>query len=145
MTFRNRPFTDFALIRDTETVKSLSMKQTLRSSIILVTLLLGLVIPAKAALDLDFTLVNKTGYDIKEVYVGPTTVEEWGDNILKDVLKDGQSLELKFHPKATAEKWDIKVVYTDGETAWWKGYKLTEITKINLFWSKDKGSTATSE
>ena len=41
------------------------MKQTLRSSIILVTLLLGLVIPAKAALDLDFTLVNKTGYDIK--------------------------------------------------------------------------------
>ena len=122
------------------------MKQTLRSSIILVTLLLGLVMPAKAQLDLDFTLVNKTGYDIKEVYVGPTTSEEWGDNVLgKDILKAGQSLELKFHPKATAEKWDIKVIYTDGETAWWKGYKLTEITKINLFWSKDKGSTATSE
>src|SRR5881227_483276 len=121
------------------------MKQTLRSSIILVTLLLGLVMPAKAALDLDFTLVNKTGYDIKEVYVGPTTSDDWGDNVLKDILKDGQGLELKFHPKATAEKWDIKVVYTDGETAWWKGYKLTEISKINLFWSKDKGSTATSE
>ena len=120
------------------------MKQTLRTSFLLA-LLLGLVVSAKAALDLDFTLVNKTGYDIKEVYVGPTTSDDWGDNVLKDILKDGQGLELKFHPKATAEKWDIKVVYTDGETAWWKGYKLTEINKINLFWSKDKGSTATSE
>jgi hypothetical protein len=121
------------------------MKQTLRSSALLLALLLGSVLPAKAQLDLDFTLVNKTGYDIKEVYVGPTTSEDWGDNLLKDVLKDGEGLELKFHEKATAEKWDIKVVYTDGETAWWKGYKLTEIHKINLFWSKDKGSTATSE
>ena len=121
------------------------MNKSLRASILLLALLLGLVMSAKAQLDLDFTLVNKTGYDIKEVYVGPTTVEEWGDNILKDVLKDGQGLELKFHEKATAEKWDIKVIYTDGETAWWKGYKLTEINKINLFWSKDKGSTATTE
>ena len=121
------------------------MKQTFRASILLLTLLLGLVIPARAESDLDFTLVNKTGYDIKEVYVGPTTSEEWGPNLLKETLKDGMALELKFHEKATAPKWDIKVVYTDGETAWWKGYKLTEITKINLFWGKDKGSTATTE
>jgi hypothetical protein len=121
------------------------MNKTLRSSLLFLALLLGFVMSAKAQLDLDFTLVNKTGYDIKEVYVGPTTSEDWGDNILKAVLKDGEGLELKFHEKATAEKWDIKVVYTDGETAWWKGYKLTEITKINLFWGKDKGSTATTE
>jgi hypothetical protein len=121
------------------------MKQKLRGSIILLALLLGLVLPARAELDLDFTLVNKTGYDIKEIYVGPTSVDEWGDNVLKAVLKDGQALELKFSEKASAEKWDIKVVYTDGETAWWKGYKLTDISKINLFWSADKKSTATVE
>jgi hypothetical protein len=121
------------------------MKQTLRGSIILLALLLGLVISARAELNLDFTLVNKTGYDIKEIYVGPTSVDEWGDNILKEVLKDGQALELKFHEKASAEKWDIKVIYADGETAWWKGYKLTDITKISLFWSADKKSTATVE
>jgi len=120
------------------------MKQTLRTSFLLA-LLLGLVVSAKAALDLDFTLVNKTGYDIKEVYVGPTTSEEWGPNLLKETLKDGMALELKFHEKASAPKWDIKVVYTDGETAWWKGYKLAEIQKINLFWSKADGSTATTE
>jgi len=135
---------DFALICHAVRIKLPPMKQTLRTSFLLA-LLLCLVVSAKAALDLDFTLVNKTGYDIKEVYVGPTSSDDWGDNVLKDILKDGQGLELKFHPKATAEKWDIKVVYTDGETAWWKGYKLTEITKINLFWSKADGSTATSE
>lgn len=122
------------------------MKKTLRGSIILLALLLGLVVSAQAELDLDFTLVNKTGYDIKEVYIGPTSNDnDWGPNVLKAVLKDGQGLELKFSPKATAEKWDIKVVYTDGETAEWEGYKLTEITKINLFWSADKKSTATTE
>jgi hypothetical protein len=61
------------------------------------------------------------------------------------VLKNGEAIELKFSEKAKAEQWDIKVVYTDGETAWWKGYKLAEIHKINLFWSKDKGSTASTE
>jgi hypothetical protein len=121
------------------------MKQTLRGSILLLTILLGLVMPARAESDLDFTLVNKTGYDIKEVYVGPTTSEEWGPNLLNEVLKDGMGLELKFHEKATSPKWDIKVVYTDGETAWWKGYGLAEIQKINLFWSKADGSTATTE
>jgi hypothetical protein len=121
------------------------MKPTLRSSLFCLALLLGFVMSAKAQLDLDFTLVNKTGYDLKEVYVGPTTSEDWGDNIITETLKDGESLALKFHEKATAQKWDIKVVYTDGETAWWKGYKLTEISKITLYWSKDKGSTAVSE
>jgi hypothetical protein len=123
----------------------INMKQTLRGSLVLLALLLALVTSAQAELNLDFTLVNKTGYDIKEIYVGPTSVDEWGDNILKEVLKDGQALELKFNEKASAEKWDIKVIYADGETAWWKGYKLTDITKISLFWSADKKSTATVE
>src|SRR5947209_2456601 len=109
------------------------MKKTLLGSMTLLALLLGLVVSAKAELDLDFTLANKTGYDIKEVYIGPTASDEWGDNVLKGTLKNGEALELKFSPKATAEKWDIKVVYTDGEKAQWIGYKLTDINKISLF------------
>ena len=123
------------------------MKKTLLGSILLLTLalVLGLVMPAKAELNLDFSLVNATGYDIKEIYVSPTGVDEWGDNVLKGTLKDGATLELSFSPKATASKWDIKAVYTDGETAEWKGAKLTDIEKITLHWDKDKGSSATAE
>ena len=65
--------------------------------------------------------------------------------MLKAVLKDGQTLELTFSEKATSEKWDIKAVYTDGETAEWSAAKLTEIEKITLHWDKDKGSSATAE
>ena len=123
------------------------MKKTLLGSIVLLTLalVLGLVAPANAELNLDFKLVNKTGYDIKEVYIGPTSSDDWGDNVLSETMGDGSTLELTFSPKATATKWDIKCVYTDGETAEWKGYKLTDISKITLFWSKDKGSTAKAE
>ena len=123
------------------------MKKTLLGSILLLTLalVLGLVAPAKAELNLDFKLVNKTGYDLKEVYISPTGEDEWGDNVIKETMEDGATLELTFSPKASAAKWDIKCVYTDGETAEWKGYKLTEINKITLFWNKDKGSTAKAE
>jgi hypothetical protein len=72
-------------------------------------------------------------------------VEDWGDNILKDVLKDGQSLELKFHPKPPRRNGTSRSFTPTGKLPRGKGYKLTEISKINLFWSKDKGSTATSE
>ena len=65
--------------------------------------------------------------------------------MLKAVLKDGQTLELTFSEKATSEKWDIRAVYTDGETAEWGAAKLTEIEQITLHWDKDKGSSATVE
>jgi hypothetical protein len=116
---------------------------TLLSALIL---LLGLVAPAKAELNLDFTLVNKTGYPIKELYIGPTSSDDWGDNLLKRSLKDEQSFDLTFSPKATAKKWDIKVVYEDGDKAQWLGYKLEEISKITLFWDNEKQkSTAKTE
>ena len=123
------------------------MKRTfLRTLLLLIMgLFLGLGKSTGAELNLDFTLVNKTGYEIKEVYIGPTSSDEWGDNVLEENLDDKATLELTFSPKATAKKWDIKCVYADGETAEWKGLKLTDISKITLFWSKSKGSTAKAE
>ena len=112
------------------------MKKSLLRSIFALTLVLvfGLLANARAELNLDFTLVNSTGDDIKEIYISPTASDDWGDNLLKGVLKDGQKLELTFSPKAKAAKWDIKAVYTDGGTPEWKGYKLTEIETITLYW-----------
>jgi hypothetical protein len=50
----------------------------------------------------DFTLHNDTGKVIKEIYVGPTSSEEWGDDVMgKEVVPDGSSVHITFHPKAT--------------------------------------------
>src|SRR5271154_4810736 len=70
----------------------------------------------------NFTLTNKTGYELKEVYVGPTTSDDWGNDILgTGVLKTDQAAGIQFAPKIKACKWDLKVVYTvDSSSAVWK-------------------------
>jgi len=112
------------------------MKKSLFRSVLLLTfaLVLGLMANARAELNLDFTLVNSTGDDIKEIYISPTATDDWGDNVIKGVVKDGKSVDITFSPKASATKWDIKVVYSGDDTAEWKGYKLTDISKITLTW-----------
>ncbi len=96
--------------------------------------------------ELDFDLVNKTGYDIKAVFVGPTSTKDWSDDM--EVLHgknfgDGATLALKFHPKATAEKWDVKVEWADGSgTVEWLDLNLTKIEKVTLKY--DKGTDKTT-
>jgi len=102
--------------------------------------------PAKAG-DQDFKLVNKTGYDIAQVYVSPMKSDNWGDDVMgSDVLADGSAVDITFHHSTTACHWDLKVVYTDKETAVWHDVNLCEIEKITIHWNKDSGdTTATAE
>ena len=95
--------------------------------------------------DLDFTLVNKTGYAIKKVYIGTASSKDWADD--DEVLKgrkfpDGASFDIKFHPKATAKKWDIMVEWADGSANdEWLNLNLTKIEKITLKYNKAKDET----
>ena len=121
-----------------------------RHSVLLLGLGLVLAYASKShaeELDLDFTLVNSTGYSIKEVYVAPSSSTDWGDDILKKPLQDGQKLKVTFHRKATATKWDISIVWEDcGKSVVWYGYKLTDIEKITLLYDEKSGkTTATTE
>ena len=95
--------------------------------------------------DLDFTIVNKTGYDIKALSIGASGTGEWtkDDEVLKGKpFKNGQSYDIKFHPKATAAKWDIMVTWADGSgSEEWLNLKLTEIEKVTLIYDKEKDVT----
>src|SRR5580658_10343000 len=72
---------------------------------------------------LDFTLVNQTGYAIKEVLVGASAESEWdpNDELLQGrTFGDGDSLDVTFSPKAHHDHWDLKVVYAiDGSSHEW--------------------------
>lgn len=96
--------------------------------------------------ELDFTLVNKTGYDIKEVFVGASGTGNWTneDEVLKGrTFANGNSLDLKFSPKATAEYWDVKVTWADGSgSEEWLKLKLTEIEKATLVYDRAKDETS---
>lgn len=93
--------------------------------------------------DQDFVLVNKTGYDIDEVFVAPANEKEWGEDIMgKDTLDDGQRVTIEFAHKEKECMWDMKIVFSDEEEAVWEDFDLCKVREITLRYEK-KRPTAT--
>ena len=95
---------------------------------------------------LDFTLVNRTGYSIKAVYIGASGTGDWtrDDEVLKGrTFRNGAALDITFHPRATAEEWDIMVQWSDGSgSEEWLNLDLTEISKVTLVYDGEKDVTS---
>ena len=92
-----------------------------------------LALATAQAANLDFELVNNTGVDIYEVFVSPSDVEEWGDDILEqDILEDGMSVEISFDPEEEAALWDLMVKDGEGNSIYWEELDLTQISTFKL-------------
>ena len=93
----------------------------------------GLVFAAWQNPVLDFKLINKTGVDIYAIYISPSDVDEWQEDILDiDVLEDGESADIKFQPNATAKLWDLKVEDEDETAIIWEKLDLSKINVLTL-------------
>ena len=94
---------------------------------------------------LDFDLVNKTGYIIKEVSISPAKAKSWHDNdelLHGREFGDGDVLKISFNPKAQAEHWDLQVVFAgDDDTEEFDDLKLSDITKVTLHYNKASKET----
>ena len=92
--------------------------------------------------DQDFTVINKTGYQIDQVYVSAVGTKSWGNDIMgRGALADGAGVDITFAHGASACKWDMKVVYNDGDTAEWGNLDLCSISKVSLFYDRKAGTT----
>ncbi len=124
------------------------MRMTHRLILSLFAVVLATLSPAIAGSNLDFTLINQTGYSIKEIYIAPSSQEEWEstDKVeLPRSIKDEESVDITFSPKAEASKWDLKIIWVDGgDAVEWLGFNLTEISKITLLYN-DKTEETTAE
>ena len=102
-----------------------------------------LLAPAMAAAgDQDFTLRNRTGYTIDQVYVSSANTNSWEEDVLgKDTLANGESWEIEFARSEDECSWDLKVVYDDGETAEWGGVNLCATSTISLHYDHESGRT----
>lgn len=90
----------------------------------------------------DFTLQNRTGYQIDEVYVSRSSSRNWGGDIMgSDALEDGKSVNVTFNAPDNVCRWDMKVKYNDGDEATWNSLNLCNITTVTLFWDKKKEVT----
>lgn len=98
--------------------------------------------PALAA-DQDFTLKNKTGYTIASVYVSAAKTTDWEDDVMgKDVLEDGESVDISFPKRASACKYDLKVIYDDKDEAEWGNLDLCTISTVELHYNRKTGETS---
>jgi hypothetical protein len=90
----------------------------------------------------DFTLVNKTGYTIDQVYVAPSSSDDWEEDVLgQDQLTNGDNVHITFSRDAKPCGWDLKVVYTDGEKAEWEKFDLCQVSKITINYDRSSGRT----
>ena len=90
----------------------------------------------------DFTLVNRTGYDIAEVYVAPSASDDWEEDVMgRDILAAGDAVDIGFPERGKICVYDLKVVYTDGEEAEWDRFDLCALNRITIFYDRKKGET----
>ena len=92
----------------------------------------------------DFTLVNKTGYVLSELYVSPTATEDWQNDVLgQDILDDGQTVNITFQRATKTCNWDLKVVYEeDDSSAVWHKIDLCSVSKITIKYNRSTDTTS---
>jgi hypothetical protein len=119
-----------------------------RKSLLAVAAMTALLGSAAAiAGDADFTLVNKTGYTIREIYISPTAKSAWGnDRMGNNNLENNKSRLFKFSDKANCDQ-DLKVVFESGDQeVIWENIDLCQINKISVKYDKaSKTVSADSE
>lgn len=94
--------------------------------------------------DQDFTLVNKTGYQIDEVYVATPASKSWGRDIMGDgVLAKNAKKMIKFRNTTTACKWQLAVKFADGTDVEWEDpLDLCTVETVTLKYNKSTGVTS---
>ncbi len=100
---------------------------------------------AQAQARQDFLLINRTGYDISEVYISPSKADDWEEDILgsDDTLDDGDQKEIRFKRVGKTCMWDLKVVYDeDDSSAVWHDINLCEVSKITIKYNKKTDTTS---
>ena len=92
----------------------------------------------------DFTLINRTGYEISHVHVAPTKSDEWGDDVLgQDTLGYGDSVQIQFSRRERICRWDLRVTYSvDDTSAFWRSIDLCSVERITIRYNKNTDTSS---
>ena len=86
----------------------------------------------------DFTLYNRTGMAITEMYVSPASADEWGDDILGiDTLANGDDTTIQFSYRERVAFWDIKLIDENGKEHMRYKFNLLNISEITVTKQRD--------
>ena len=91
--------------------------------------------------DQDFTLINKTGLVIDQVYVSPTSINDWEEDVLgQDTLPNGDKVHITFSRDTKECLWDLKIVDEDDDEVVWTKLDLCAAEEITLKYEKGEAT-----
>lgn len=118
------------------------MKCFLKTSLAFLVALFSL---GASAGDADFTLINKTGYEIEAVFVAPSKQRSWGSDILGDgTLRDGKKVLIRFSKKSNVCIYDLMVQwvgYSADEDTVWERLDLCSLHNVTLRYNRKTNET----
>lgn len=88
--------------------------------------------------EVKFTLVNKTGFDLIDIYISPTGQNQWGEDLF---LGTFNNFEAKDFTMKTAEKiclYDLKAVKLDSTELVFKNINLCKMLIVTLLYEFDE-------
>jgi hypothetical protein len=82
----------------------------------------------------DFQLQNTSAVDIASVYVSPSDLNSWGDDVMgRDILPAGNAVNLTFGGfDGTTCTYDIKVLGTGGQEGYLYKVDLCSVTSVTF-------------
>jgi hypothetical protein len=100
-------------------------------------------LPASAADERDVMVINATGYPIKFLGFNPPGDDEWNDNELGDILKDGDKVFVKFNGADRGCNWNIRVDWEGYDSGvLWRNVNLCTIAEVTLHYNHDTKVTS---
>ena len=90
----------------------------------------------------DFTMINRSGYQINEIYVGPSSDPNWGRDLLgQNVLANGRTFNVTFSGNSNECRYDIKIVYEDRDQSELRRVNLCLVNRVIMYWDRQRNNT----
>lgn len=82
----------------------------------------------------SFLVVNRTGRDIKAIYISPTAADDWERYYAPfgEIIEDGDSADIDFDGDRSNPFWDIRCVFTNGRSDIFYGVEIYDGARITL-------------
>jgi hypothetical protein len=128
-----RPGPHVAQVKGRETMRRL-MSGKLAGALAAL-MMVGVSVTTAFADPRDFELTNNSGRDIQEIYVAPSNMDDWGDNLIPDgkVLPSGNKVPIAFQRFSEGDcYYDVKVITADGGEGEMNQVNLCETTSVTF-------------
>lgn len=82
---------------------------------------------------LDFQLYNRTGVNIKRLYMSPSNTQDWEEDLMHGrMLMHGADVLIEFQPEHTATSWDLRVEDSEGGALIFEDLDLSQTQQLIL-------------